>query len=238
MGQQHSRLRTDGNGNYDQEGTFWSSVSLTAIVGKNVISCTFCMGVFPSLLISLHSITTKKLIVEWFENTVKWVNSVGFPPVSTWRATYWKCSPVSAFNSTQHFCTKALQEAGISSYSKHLSHPPVVGPCLPAVHGNGRLALAESYITSQLPTETSIQQLQDLNTDNKGSHRYSLFLFTFRLLGNSFYLVLLTLNGTLELLLQKKKKEKIVNLKFYLGSHTKKHWEKCCYFTFKLLQWL
>lgn len=109
-------------------------------------------------------------------------------------------------NSTQHFCTKKLQEAGIASYSKRLTRPPIAGPRLPAAHGNGRLALAESYMTSQLPTETSIQQLQDLNTDNKGSHRYSLFLFTFRLFSNSFYLVLLTLKGTLELLLRKKGK--------------------------------
>lgn len=148
-------------------------------------------------------------------------NSVGFPPISTRRTTYQKRSPVSAFNSMQRFYTKALQEAGITSYSKRLAHPPMVGPGLPAAHGNGRLALAESYITSQLPTETSIQQLQDLNTDNKGSHRYSLFLSTFRPLSNSFYLVLLTLNGTLELLLQKK--EKFVHLKFYLGPHIKKH---------------
>lgn len=51
-------------------------------------------------------------------------------------------------NSTQHFCTKKLQEAGIASYSKRLTRPPIVGPRLPAAHGNGRLALAESYMTS------------------------------------------------------------------------------------------
>ena len=147
-------------------------------------------------------------MVEWLQNDLEWVNSVDFPPISTWRTTYWKCSPVSAFNSTQHFCTKKLQEAGIASYSKHLTRPPMVGPRLPAAHGNGRFALAESYMTSQLPTETSIERLQDLNTDNEGSHRYSLFLFTFRLFSNSFYLVLLTLKGTLELLLPKKEKNR------------------------------
>jgi len=140
---------------------------------------------------------------------VKWVNSVDFPLISTWRTAYWKCSPVSAFNSTQHFCTKKLQEAGIASHSEHLSGPPMVGPRRPATHGNSRLALAESYITSQLPTEPGIQQLQDLNTDKKGCLRYSLFLFTFRLFSNSFYLVLLNLNGTLELLLKKKKRKKL-----------------------------
>jgi len=85
----------------------------------------------------------------------------------------------------------------------------MVGPRRPATHGNSRLALAESYITSQLPTEPGIQQLQDLNTDKKGCLRYSLFLFTFRLFSNSFYLVLLNLNGTLELLLKKKKRKKL-----------------------------
>lgn len=76
---------------------------LTAILGKNDISWIFYPGVFPSLVTQLHSKTTKKPMVEWLRNDVKWVNSAGFPPVSTWRTIYCKCSPVSAFHSTAAF---------------------------------------------------------------------------------------------------------------------------------------
>lgn len=56
---------------------------------------------------------------------------------------------LTTFSLTAHsiFALK-LQEAGIASYSKRLTRPPIVGPRLPAAHGNGRLALAESYMTS------------------------------------------------------------------------------------------
>lgn len=107
--------------------------------------------------------------------------------------TYGKCSPLSAFK-----CISALKSCRNQDYAQlqGSSWPSHSGSCLPVAHRNGRIALAGSYMTSQLPTETSIQQLRDLNTDNKGSHRYSLFLFTFRLFSNSFYLALLTLKGT------------------------------------------